>query len=132
MNFTRVALHDSAVIAEDHDPDVVGLEVERHALEARRELNHLTCFHRFQTVDTGDTISDREDTSDLLDALMLREVRDALRQNLRELRRAHLGESRRRGVERPGERREHRRPRGPHHAGDRTGAQHRGFFSPPS
>ena len=37
-----MCLHDSAVIAEDHDPDVVGLEVERHALEARRELDHLT------------------------------------------------------------------------------------------
>ena len=31
----RVALADAAVVAEDHDADIVGLEVERHALACR-------------------------------------------------------------------------------------------------
>src|SRR6185437_9463921 len=47
----RVALADAAVVAEDDDADIVGLEVERHALDAVRELDHLAGLHLVQAVD---------------------------------------------------------------------------------
>src|SRR3546814_10767631 len=37
-----VAFLDVAVRPEDHDADIVGFEVERHAANAARELHHLT------------------------------------------------------------------------------------------
>ena len=45
-----VTFLDVTVRAEDHDTDVVGLEVQRHAHDAARELDHLTGLHVVQAV----------------------------------------------------------------------------------
>src|SRR5690606_40379590 len=48
-----VAFLDGTVIAEDHDTDIVGFEVERHALDAARELDELTGLHLVEAVNAG-------------------------------------------------------------------------------
>ena len=62
-----VALLDVAVVAEDDNADVVDLEVERHALDAARELDHFAGLHPVKPVDTGDPVADRQDLADLGD-----------------------------------------------------------------
>mmetsp|Transcript_34393 Transcript_34393/g.111927 ORF Transcript_34393/g.111927 Transcript_34393/m.111927 type:complete len:322 (+) Transcript_34393:990-1955(+) len=90
-----VALHDGAIVSEHDDTDVVRLQVQRHALQAAGELNHLAGLHTLQPVDASDTIADAEHTADLLHILLVREVRNALGQDLRELGRADLRSQRR-------------------------------------
>ena len=41
--FHGVALLDETVVTEDGDTDVVRLQVETHAANARREFHHLSC-----------------------------------------------------------------------------------------
>jgi hypothetical protein len=59
-----IAFLDLGVRAEDHDADIVGFEVERHALHAVRELDHFAGLDVVQTVDAGDTVADAEHASD--------------------------------------------------------------------
>src|SRR6202043_2780270 len=56
----RVALADAAVLAKDDDADIVGFEVEGHALHAVRELDHLAGLDRVEPVDAGDAVADRQ------------------------------------------------------------------------
>src|SRR5690606_32835279 len=60
-----VAFLDAAVVAEDHDADVVGLKVQGHALHAARELDHLAGLHLVEAVDAGDAVADAEHLADL-------------------------------------------------------------------
>merc|ERR1719414_1536899 len=62
----NVTLLDELVVTKDDDTDVVGLQVKSHTLESRAELNHLLCLDVLQAVDTGDTVTNAEDTSGLL------------------------------------------------------------------
>jgi hypothetical protein len=55
-----VAFLDVAVGAEDHDADIVGFEVQRHAPDAAGELDHLTGLHVVEAVDARDTVADAE------------------------------------------------------------------------
>mmetsp|Transcript_34403 Transcript_34403/g.111957 ORF Transcript_34403/g.111957 Transcript_34403/m.111957 type:complete len:320 (+) Transcript_34403:990-1949(+) len=97
-----VALDDGAIVAEDHDTNVVGLQVQCHALQTAGELDHLSGLDALQAVDTGDTVADAEHTSDLLHILLIREVRNALAQDLGELGWADLRSERRpRGMQVP-------------------------------
>src|SRR5262249_41460907 len=61
----RLAFLDLAVVAEDHDADVVALEVERHAAHAVLELDHLAGLHVVEAVGAGDAVADREPLADL-------------------------------------------------------------------
>ncbi len=60
-----VAFLDGAVVAENHDTDIVGLEVQRHALDATREFDHFTGLDLVQTIDAGDAVTDRKHGADL-------------------------------------------------------------------
>ena len=73
-----VALADVAVGAEDHDADVVGLEVQRHAADAAGELDHLAGLDVVEAVDAGDAVADGEHPADLRDLGLLAEVLDLL------------------------------------------------------
>ena len=73
-----VAFLDAAVVAEDHDTDVVGLEVERHAADAAGEFHHLAGLHLVEAVDAGDAVADRQHLADLRDLGLLAEVLDLL------------------------------------------------------
>ncbi len=60
-------LGDRGVRAEDHDADIVGLEVQRHALDAARELDHLAGLDVVEAVDAGDAVADAQHGADLGD-----------------------------------------------------------------
>mmetsp|Transcript_30575 Transcript_30575/g.81834 ORF Transcript_30575/g.81834 Transcript_30575/m.81834 type:complete len:482 (+) Transcript_30575:537-1982(+) len=91
-----VALHDGTIVAEHHYADVVRLQVQGHALQAARELDHLARLHPLQAVDTGDAVPDAQHPANLLHVLLVREVGDAVTEDLCELRWAHLRRSPRR------------------------------------
>ena len=73
-----VAFADRAVVAEDHDADIVALEVERHALDAAGELDHLAGLDVVEAVDAGDAVTDGEDLADLGDFGLGAEIGDLL------------------------------------------------------
>ena len=91
----RVAFADRAILAEDHDADIVALEVQRHALDAAGELDHLAGLDAVEAVDAGDTVTDGEDLADLGDFGLGAEVGDLLLQNGRDFGGTdiHLGNS---------------------------------------
>ena len=80
-----VALGDGPVLAEDHDPDIVALEVQGHALHPRlRELDHLAGLDIIQAEDPGDAVPDGQDLPDIGHIGVLAEVGDLGLQNGRD------------------------------------------------
>jgi hypothetical protein len=77
-----VAFLDRGVRAEDHDADIVGLEVERHALDAAVELDHLAGLDVVEAVDAGDAVADRQHGADLADLGLGAEARDLVADDL--------------------------------------------------
>ena len=73
-----LAFLDLAVVAEDHDADVVGLEVERHAADAVLELDHLAGLHVVEAVGARDAVADRQHLADFGDFGLLAEILDLL------------------------------------------------------
>ena len=71
-----VAFLDVAVVAEDHDADIVAFEVQRHAADAARELDHLAGLDVVEAVDAGDAVADGEHLADLGDLGLLAEILD--------------------------------------------------------
>ena len=67
---------DLGVRAEDHDTDVVGFEVEGHALGAVVELDHLAGLDVVEAVDARDAVADRQHGADFRDLGFGVEVRD--------------------------------------------------------
>ncbi len=73
-----VAFLDVAVVAENHDADIVHFEVERHAAGAVGELDHLAGLALVEAVDPGDAVADRKHLADLGDLGFLAEILDLL------------------------------------------------------
>ena len=71
-----LAFLDLAVGAEDHDADIVGFEVERHAVDAALELDHLAGLHIVEAVDAGDAVADRQHLADFGNFGLLAEILD--------------------------------------------------------
>src|SRR3954466_2979862 len=71
-----LAFLDLTVGAEDHDANVVGFEVERHAARAVLELDHFTGLDVIQTIDAGDTVTDGQHLSDFGNLSLLAEILD--------------------------------------------------------
>ncbi len=81
-----VALADVAVVAEDHDADVVGLEVQRHAAQAGgRELDHFAGHDVLQAEHAGDAVTDRQHLAGLGNVGLGVERGDLLLEDLRDL-----------------------------------------------
>src|SRR5258708_760857 len=76
-----LTFHDLAVGAEDHDADVVGLEVERHAAGAVLELDHLAGLDVVEAVDAGDAVADGQHLSDFGNFSLLAEILDLVLEN---------------------------------------------------
>ena len=66
----NIALLNFSVVSEHHNTNVVGLQVEGHTLDTGVELDHLTGLHLGETEDTGDTITDGDDSSELLQVVL--------------------------------------------------------------
>merc|ERR1719391_1671251 len=86
-----IALLDELVVTEDDDTNVVRLQVEGHALQARAEFHHLLSLDILQTIDTGNTVSNREDTASLLQVGSGGGSQDPLLQDGRDLAQGGLG-----------------------------------------
>src|SRR5262249_28139578 len=69
-----LAFLDLTVGAEDHDADVVGFEVQRHAADAVLELDHLTGLDVVEAVDAGDAVADRQHLAHLGDLGLLTKI----------------------------------------------------------
>src|SRR4029077_1103727 len=72
----RLAFLDLAVGAKNHDTDVVGLEIERHAAGAVLELDHLAGLDIVKTVDAGDAVTDGQHLPDFGDLGLLAKILD--------------------------------------------------------
>ena len=73
-----VAFLDVAVGAEDHDADIVALEVQRHAADAAGKFDHLAGLDVVEAVDAGDAVADRQHLADLGDLRLVAEILDLL------------------------------------------------------
>ena len=73
-----IAFLDVAVVAEDHDADVVGLEIQRHAANATGKLDHFAGLHLVEAVDARDAVADREHLADLGNLCVFAEVLDLI------------------------------------------------------
>src|SRR6202012_6066575 len=71
-----LAFLDLAVGTEDHDADVVGFEVQRHAARAVLELDHLAGLDVVQTIDAGNAVADGQHLPDFGDLGLLAEILD--------------------------------------------------------
>src|SRR6267378_3259038 len=71
-----LAFLDLAVGAEDHDADVVGFQVQRHAAGAVLELDHLAGLDVVEAVDAGNAVADGQHLSDFGNLSLLAEILD--------------------------------------------------------
>src|SRR6202045_2340718 len=71
-----LAFLDLAVGAEDHDADVVGLEVQRHAAGAVLELDHFPRLDVVEAVDAGNAVAHGQHLSDFRNFGFLAEILD--------------------------------------------------------
>ncbi len=60
------------IVAQDDDTHVVRLQVERHTFNATAELNHLTGLDLHETEDTRNSVTDRNDSSEFFEIVLLR------------------------------------------------------------
>ena len=74
----HVAFLDVAIVAENHDADIVDLEVQRHAARAVGELDHLASLAIVEPVDAGDAVAHRQHLADLGDFRLLAKILDLL------------------------------------------------------
>src|SRR5882757_2302889 len=71
-----VAFLDGAVVAENHAADIVGFQVEGHALDAARKLDHFAGLDIVEAVNTGDAVTDAEHFADFTDLRLGAEILD--------------------------------------------------------
>src|SRR6185369_8183105 len=71
-----VAFLDGAVVAENHAADIVGFEIERHALDAAGKLDHLAGLDIVEAVHAGDAVADAEHFADFTDLRLGAEILD--------------------------------------------------------
>ena len=79
----RLAFLDLAVGAENHDADVVALEVQRHAARAVLELDHLAGLDLVEAVGAGDAVADAQHLADFGDFRLGAEIGDLALENRR-------------------------------------------------
>src|SRR5882762_2096141 len=76
-----LAFLDLAVGAEDHDADIVGFQIQRHAAGAVLELDHLTGLDVVEAVDAGDAVADGQHLSNFGNLSLLAEILDLVFQD---------------------------------------------------
>src|ERR1700730_1482141 len=76
-----LAFLDLAIGAENHDTDVVGFEVQRHAAGAVLELDHFTGLDVVEAVDAGNAVADGQHLSDFGNFSLLAEILDLVLQD---------------------------------------------------
>src|SRR3954465_137145 len=85
-----LAFLDLAVGAEDHDADIVGFQIQRHAAGAVLEFDHLAGLDIVEAVDAGDAVADGQHLSDFGNLGLLAEILDLVLQDRGNLRGADI------------------------------------------
>src|SRR5690606_36016525 len=85
-----VAFLDVAVVAEDHDADIVDLEVQRHTADTAREFDHFTCLDIVQAVNAGNTVTDGKHLAYFRDLGLRPEILNLLLEDCGNFRRADI------------------------------------------
>ena len=78
-----VAFLDLGIRAEDHDADIVGFEVECHALNAIGELDHFARLDVVEAMDAGDAVTHGQNGTDFADLRFGAEIGDLVLDDLR-------------------------------------------------
>ena len=73
-----VAFLQRRVVAEHDDADIVALEVESHAFDAARKLDHLAGLDVIEAVEARDPVTDGENAADISDLGLGAEIFDLL------------------------------------------------------
>ena len=58
------------VVIEDDDTDIVCFQVEGHSSDAGSELDHFSCLDLVEADDSGDTVSDTDDSAEFFDIIL--------------------------------------------------------------
>ena len=80
-----VAFLDLTVGTEDHDADVIGLEVKGHPHDATGEFDQLAGLYIVQTVNARNTVTDRQNPTNLGHFGLLTEILDLVLKDRRNL-----------------------------------------------
>ena len=70
-----------AYITEYDNTNIVGLQVEGHALESGAELNHLFGLDVLEAIDTSDTVTNGQDAASLVQVGLGGRTQDTFFQN---------------------------------------------------
>jgi len=73
-----VTFLDESIVTEDDNTNVVSLQVQGHTLDAGGELNHLLGLDVSETMDSGNTVTNGQDLTGLLEVRGGRGTSDAL------------------------------------------------------
>jgi hypothetical protein len=66
-----VAFLNFTIVTENDDTDVVGFQVERHTSDARGKLHHFTGLDLLEAEHTGNTVTNRNDSTVFFDVVLL-------------------------------------------------------------
>ena len=66
-----ISFLDFSIVTQDDDTDVISLQVKGHSLDTGVELNHLSGLDLGETEDTGNTISNGDNSSEFLQVVNL-------------------------------------------------------------
>ena len=58
------------IVTEDDNTNIISFQVEGHTLDAGAELHHLTSLDLGQTEDTGNTITNGDHSTELLQVVL--------------------------------------------------------------
>lgn len=58
------------IISEDDDTDIIGFQIEGHSSNAGPKLHHLTGLDLVESNNSGNTITDANHSSELLDIVL--------------------------------------------------------------
>merc|ERR1712166_1506300 len=67
----NISFLNFSIVTEHHNTYIVGFQVESHALDARVELYHLTGLDFSETEDTGNTVTNGDNSTELLKVIDL-------------------------------------------------------------
>ena len=65
-----ISFLDFSIVTQDDDTDVISLQVKGHSLDTGVELNHLSGLDLGETEDTGNTISNGDNSSEFLQVVL--------------------------------------------------------------
>ena len=58
------------IVSQDDDTDVISLQVKSHTLNTGVELHHLSCLDLHEAENSGNTITNGDDSSEFLEVIL--------------------------------------------------------------